>query len=155
MPNSYHQRKKTGRGLYLAALLLLFGGIAYLAVSGVSANAVYHLQVAEALALNPDKPVSVAIAGEVAENCRALPPAAPEQPGGVKFSVKDHLDPAQTLEAVYFGDLPELFAPGAPVILEGIYQGRGQTFRVLKLTTLCPSKYEEKLEDVKTERSSA
>lgn len=156
-PEHYNSNRKPKRGLYLAGLAFLFGGIIYLAVSGISANSVYHLQVAEALALQPEKPVAVAIAGAVSgEGLRLLDGsedglAAP----GVRFRVRDNLEPEKSLWAVFRGDIPELFAPEAPVILEGLYEGAGRDFKVTKLNTLCPAKYEKKLDDARGKAPAA
>lgn len=158
MPSPVHyHNKKPGRGLYLIGLALLFGGIVYLAVSGLAANSVYHLQVAEALELKPEKPVAVAIAGEVAgEGMRIFKGMENGSGGpGVRFQLRDNLEPEKSLWAVFRGDIPELFAPDAPVILEGVYAGAGQDFHVTKLNTLCPTKYEKKLEDANDKRPSA
>jgi cytochrome c-type biogenesis protein CcmE len=153
----YPDHRKPQRGLYLIALALLFGGIVYLAVSGLAANSLYHLQVAEALQLKPEKPVSVAIAGEVsAEGLRFLNGSGEGAGGpGVRFKLRDNLSPEKNLWAVYQGDIPELFAPDAPVILEGVYAGDGRDLRVVKLNTLCPTKYEKKSDEAKAARPSA
>ena len=42
--------KKSGKNVYLVALLLFLGGVGYLAYSGFSENSVYFLNVSEALA---------------------------------------------------------------------------------------------------------
>ena len=47
--------KKSGKNVYLAALLLFLGGVGYLAYSGFSENSVYFLNVSEALATPSDK----------------------------------------------------------------------------------------------------
>ena len=47
--------KKSGKNVYLVALLLFLGGVGYLAYSGFSENSVYFLNVSEALATPSDK----------------------------------------------------------------------------------------------------
>lgn len=149
----YSTSRKPRRSLYLAGLALLFGGIVYLAVSGIAANSVYHLQVAEALALQPEKPLAVSIAGQVkGEGLRLLEGRAGP---GARFQLRDNLEPEKSLWAIYHGDIPELFGPDAPVILEGVYEGPGRDFRVSKLNTLCPSKYEKKLDAAGGKQPSA
>lgn len=152
----YNSNRKPKRSLYLAGLALLLCGIVYLVVSGIAGNSVYHLQVAEALELKPEKPMAVAIAGEVSgEGIRLFKGNEGSGGPGVRFQVRDNLEPEKSLWAVFQGDIPELFAPDAPVILEGVYEGSGRDFRVVKLNTLCPAKYEKKLEDAKGKNPSA
>ena len=44
--------KTTGKGTYLAAALLLLGGLGYLIFSGVDSGSVYFLNVSEAMAMD-------------------------------------------------------------------------------------------------------
>ena len=137
--------KKNSKSLYVAALALLLVGVGYLVVSGILESRTYHVQVAEALVMPVDKPRPVRIAGAVRESgITEL-----EEGVGVRFQVQDHQDPSQSLWAVYRGAVPDLFEPGAAVILEGTYEGPQHDFTVVKLTTLCPTKYEKKLEEIK------
>ena len=59
--------KKSGKNVYLVALLLLLGGVGYLAYSGFSENSVYFLNVSEALATPSDKLKAARLFGTVAE----------------------------------------------------------------------------------------
>ncbi|MDR2891805.1 MAG: cytochrome c maturation protein CcmE [Deltaproteobacteria bacterium] len=135
--------KKNSKSLYIAALALLLLGVGYLAATGVASSTVYHLQIAEALALPPAKPIPVRLAGAV--KAEGISPLA--EGIGVRFQIRDHEDPTKSLWAVYRGAVPDLFAPDAAVILEGSYEGPEQEFQASKLTTLCPTKYEKKLEE--------
>lgn len=138
--------KKNSKRIYLVAMVLFLAGIGYLAVTGIASSSAFHVEVADALTMlrdKPDKQQALSLSGAVsAEGLSEL-----EEGIGVRFQVQDHKDPSKRLWAVYEGSVPDLFAPDAPVILEGRYLGPGQDFKVTKLTTLCPSKYEKKLEE--------
>jgi cytochrome c-type biogenesis protein CcmE len=130
--------RKNGKSIYITAFALLLGGLGYLAFTGVESGAVLHVQVAEALRISRSDPRAVRITGSVSrDGISALPE-------GIRFRILDHRFPDQGLWAVYYGDIPDLFAPGAPVIIEGVFRNSGQEFKVSRLITLCPSKYEEK-----------
>ena len=60
--------KKSGKNVYLVALLLFLGGVGYLAYSGFSENSVYFLNVSEALATPSDKLKAARLFGTVAED---------------------------------------------------------------------------------------
>ena len=60
--------KKSGKNVYLVALILFLGGVGYLAYSGFSENSVYFLNVSEALATPSDKLKAARLFGTVAED---------------------------------------------------------------------------------------
>ena len=109
--------KKNSKSLYLAALVLFLGGIGYLLFSGFSGGSVYFIDVAEALAMSPDKPQSVRLFGKVkAEGITAL-----EEGVGVRFQLEDKINATNTLWVTFKGAVPDAFIPGAEVIIEGVY----------------------------------
>jgi cytochrome c-type biogenesis protein CcmE len=131
--------KKNSKSLYAAALALFVFGVGYLLYSGFSNGAVYFIDVAEALSMPADKPQPVRLFGKVkAEGIAAL-----EEGIGVRFRLEDKNNAAKSLLVTYRGAVPEAFAPGAEVIVEGLYQGGG-SLDVSKLMTQCPSKYKKK-----------
>ncbi|MDR2826192.1 MAG: cytochrome c maturation protein CcmE [Deltaproteobacteria bacterium] len=132
-------RKNNSKKLYIAAFILLLSGIGYLVATGLATGTVLHAQVAEALSLPQGKARAMSITGSVSPDRISVL----EDSRGVRFQIQDHKFPDKVLWAVYQGDIPDLFAPGAPIIIEGLLRP-GQDFKVLKLITLCPTKYEEK-----------
>ena len=113
--------KKSGKNVYLVALLLFLGGVGYLAYSGFSENSVYFLNVSEALATPSDK----LKAGR-----------------DVKFRLEDQENKATTLWVEYTGAIPDTFKAGAEVIVEGGLRPDG-SFQAKTLMTKCPSKYQK------------
>lgn len=109
--------KKNSKSLYLAALVLFLGGIGYLLFSGFAGGSVYFIDVAEALAMSPDKPQPVRLFGKVkAEGIAAL-----EEGVGVRFQLEDKVNATNTLWVTFRGAVPDAFSPGAEVIIEGVY----------------------------------
>jgi cytochrome c-type biogenesis protein CcmE len=131
---------KNSKSMYITALILLLGGIGYLIATGLATGSVLHIQVAEALVLPADQPQNVSITGAIkAEGISAL------HDSEIRFQLQDHKFPDKSLWVSYRGHVPDLFAPGAPIIIEGRFHGQGQDFKALRLTTICPAKYEEKV----------
>jgi cytochrome c-type biogenesis protein CcmE len=131
---------KNSKVLPLAALALLAGGMACLFATGLSAGRVLHLQVSEVLLLPLEKTQAIRVTGIVGR----IDAFALNGQQEIGFQLQDHEFPEKSLWAVYSGERPDLFLPGAPVIVEGVFPGSGRAFQALKLTTLCPSRYEEK-----------
>jgi cytochrome c-type biogenesis protein CcmE len=131
--------KKNNKFVYLAAFVLLAGGLGFLLFSGFSENSVYFLNVSEALAVEPIKLESARLFGKVdAEGLSEVKPGP-----GVKFRLLDKDDPAKTLWVEYRGAVPDTFKPGVEVIVEGGLPRGGQTFNAKTLMTKCPSKYQK------------
>ena len=132
--------RKNSKKLYMAALLLIVAGLAWLAVSGFRGGTVYFIDVAEALALPADKPQAVRLFGKVrGEGLSRL-----QDRVGVRFQLEDKNLADKALWITYSGAVPEAFAPGAEVIVEGWYRSDQETMDAGKLMTQCPSKYEKK-----------
>ena len=85
--------KKSGKNVYLVALLLFLGGVGYLAYSGFSENSVYFLNVSEALATPSDKLKAARLFGTVAEDGLSRS----ETGRDVKFRLEDQENKATTL----------------------------------------------------------
>ena len=77
--------KKSGKNVYLVALLLFLGGVGYLAYSGFSENSVYFLNVSEALATPSDKLKAARLFGTVAEDGLRAPKPAETSGSGWKI----------------------------------------------------------------------
>lgn len=131
--------KKSGKGIYLAALLLFLGGLGYLIFSGLSEDSVYFLNVSEALAMDSAELKQARLFGKVH-------PDNIERDGdsiGVSFMLQDKLEEGKSIPVKYRGAVPETFKPDVEVIVEGSFAPNG-TFVANSLVTKCPSKYEEK-----------
>ena len=131
--------RKNSNGLYLVALALFFAGAVYLAVSGFSGGTLYFIDVAEALKLPADKPQAVRLFGRVREEGITRL----QDRIGVRFQLEDKELPNKVLWITYSGAIPDAFAPGAEVIVEGLYRGDQESMEAHKLMTRCPSKYKK------------
>lgn len=130
--------KKNGKGLYAATLVLFLLGVGYLMFAGISENAVYFLNVSEALAMPADKLQSARLFGTVKdEGLTRLDTSL-----GVKFQLEDKDNAAQTLWVIFEGAVPDTFKAGAEVIIEGSLE-RPSLFKAETLMTKCPSKYQK------------
>ena len=130
--------KKSGKNVYLVALLLFLGGVGYLAYSGFSENSVYFLNVSEALATPTENLKAARLFGPVAED--GLAGAEPGRE--VRFRREDQQNKATTLWVEYTGAIPDTFKAGAEVIVEGGIRPDG-SFQAKPLMTKCPSKYQK------------
>jgi len=131
--------RKNSNGLYLVALALFLAGAGYLAVSGFSGGTLYFIGVAEALALPEDKPQAVRLTGRVREEGISRL----QDRIGVRFQLEDKELKDKILWITYEGAIPDAFAPGAEVIVEGVYSGSQESMEAIKLMTQCPSKYKK------------
>ncbi len=130
--------KKSGKSIYIAALILFLGGVGYLAYSGFSENSVYFLNVSEALAVPADRLKAARLFGTVAERDFFR-----SQDGRtVRFNLEDQTTPEVTLHIDFEGAVPDTFKVGVEVIVEGGITSEGD-FRATSLMTKCPSKYQK------------
>lgn len=130
--------KKSGKNMYVVALLLFLGGVGFLAYSGFTENSVYFLNVSEVLASPSDRLRSARLFGTVAEEGLTLS----ENGRTVRFRLEDKDTPSQTLWVNYTGSRPDTFKPGAEVIVEGSVNPDTE-FQAKSLMTKCPSKYQK------------
>lgn len=131
--------KKSNKSMYLAALLLIVGGLGYLIFSGLSQDSVYFLNVSEALALEDGKFEQARLFGMVDEQDVERLSECP----GVRFRLLDKDNAAQGLQVRFEGAVPDTFKPGVEVIVEGRYKPEERMFSASTLMTKCPSKYEK------------
>jgi cytochrome c-type biogenesis protein CcmE len=61
----------------------------------------------------------------------------------VRFQLEDKELKDKILWITYEGAIPDAFAPGADVIVEGMYSGSQESMEAIKLMTQCPSKYKK------------
>ena len=132
------QKKKSSRTVYIVALALFMVGFGTLLMAGLKQNSIYFLNVSEALAMPAENIQQIRLFGTVAEDGLVYDP----QHMGVRFMLADSDDASQRIPVQYRGVVPDLFEPGAEVILEGGYLVQDGVFNAKTLMTKCPSKYE-------------
>jgi len=125
-----HRRFIIGASIIVAA-------VAYLVYTGIRETSVYYLTIEEFLA----KREAVAgeglrVSGQVGDKSIDWNPATLD----LKFRLVDAKSNDGVLVA-YNGVLPDMFADGRDVIVEGTY-ARDGAFHARTLLTSCPSKYE-------------
>ena len=132
------QKKKSSRTVYIVALALFLVGFGTLLMAGLKQNSIYFLNVSEALAMPAEDIQKIRLFGTVAEDGLVFD----SQHMGVRFLLADSDDASQRIPVQYRGVVPDLFEPGAEVILEGGYLVQDGVFNAKTLMTKCPSKYE-------------
>lgn len=129
---------------FLVGGVLLAGAIGYLIYSAASTTSVYYMTLDEFMPKRQallDEGVRVAGRvrnGTVRWDARTL---------DLAFDLGDFEEASDLMVPVtYNGLLPDMFAEGRDVIVEGRYDGGG-TFRAHTVLTSCPSKYEAEITD--------
>lgn len=131
--------KQSSRAVYIAAFVLLLGGLGYLVATGLSQGATPTLKVGQALAMDAAELLKVRVYGKVRpENI-----AQHEDGLGVAFTVADQQASDKSMRVDFRGAVPDTFKEDAEVILKGSWDGAAEVFRATQMTTKCPSKYEE------------
>lgn len=132
---------------FLIGSLLIVGTVAYLIYTGVRETSVYYLTIEEFL---PKREVlaneGVRVAGRVQAGTLAWDP----KDLNLHFSLGHFEDGGESLPVHYNGILPDMFAEGRDVIVEGKYSSGG-VFTAKTIMTSCPSKYEPEIVEAKAE----
>lgn len=134
--------KKNSKGVYIAALCLLLGGLGWLLFSGLSENSVYFVNVSEALAIEPGKLANARLFGTVDDDVTGGPGTM-----HAAFTLMDKDDASRTIRVDYAGAVPDTFKPGVEVIVEGGLDPASGVFKAKTLMTKCPSKYKKQREE--------
>jgi len=135
------------KGKFLVGVLLIVGAVGYLIYTGIRETSTYYFTIEEFLSQQEALAnEGVRVAGQV-------------QAGSVQWDPKDLrlsflLGPFQKGEITnrtgvpvrYQGILPDMFAEGRDVIVEGRYDA-GNTLTAKTIMTSCPSKYEPAVGD--------
>ena len=129
--------KKSGKNVYLVALLLFLGGVGYLAYSGFSENSVYFLNVSEALATPSDKLKAARLFGTVAEDGLSRPKPAVTSSSGWRIRKTRPPRCGSSTRAPFR-------IPSRPV-RKSLWKGvrPDGSFQAKTLMTKCPSKYQK------------
>jgi cytochrome c-type biogenesis protein CcmE len=140
--------KSSNKTVYAVALLLFLGGLGYLIFSGLTQDSVYFLNVSEALALEPGQVHQARLFGKVSPEGLIID----EGKLGASFDLIDKMDSSKTLRVEYKGALPDTFKEDVEVIVEGSFAQDTGIFKARSLVTKCPSKYEEKSQEMEASK---
>ncbi|MBI3248118.1 MAG: cytochrome c maturation protein CcmE [Deltaproteobacteria bacterium] len=127
---------------FFVGILLVLGAVAYLIYTGIRETSNYYLTIEEFL---PQKEAftneGIRLAGRVqAGSIQWDPKDLRLQFLLGPFKEQDHAT-VQSIAIHYQGILPDMFAEGRDVIVEGRYE-QGSTLTAKTIMTSCPSKYE-------------
>lgn len=128
------QARRGGKRWQLAIVaLVILGAVGYLVYNGLRTN-VYYQTVSELQASGGEHGRQVRLAGNVVEG------SIVREDGGntIRFSVADT---GGSLPIVYKGVVPDIFAPGIEVVLEGKYHP-DTGFVADTMLAKCPSKFD-------------
>jgi cytochrome c-type biogenesis protein CcmE len=122
---------------FIIGATIIVAAVAYLVYTGIRETSVYYLTIDEFLS----KREAVAgeglrVAGRVASQTMQWNPATLD----LKFRLANFAE-SDGVDVAYNGILPDMFAEGRDVIVEGTY-ARDGSFHAHTLLTSCPSKYE-------------
>lgn len=85
--------------------------------------------------------------GTVAPGSPKDPAGLAQTSDGLRFTVVDKENPAQKVQVLYRGDVPDQFKDGREVVVTGTLEGGTFVARPDSLVTLCPSKFTDKVDD--------
>lgn len=119
---------------FILGAIAILGAVIYLVFVNTQANAVYYMTVPELKSCKTCTTQSVRVEGIV-------------QQGSIVHNDSNQLvgfviaEGSQKLSVNYSGVVPDIFRPGADVVVEGRYTGQGP-FQAQTLLTKCPSKFQ-------------
>jgi cytochrome c-type biogenesis protein CcmE len=118
----------------------VIGSVAYLILSGVKQTGLQYMSVTELSRLSqPPKAGGFRLDGTVAAGSVVYDQKAPR----LEFRMTDGGEAGgEAIGVVYDGLMPDAFAAGREVVVEGTYRHAEKTLHASKLVTKCPSKYE-------------
>ena len=124
------------RRRFIVGAALIFGAVSYLVWAGIRSSSMYYFELDEFLTRRTEvgaDPLRVkgwvragTMRWDASTNQLAFELARKDETGGVPVA--------------YHGILPDMFAEGREVVIEGRYQDGA--FRARQIMTSCPSKYE-------------
>lgn len=122
---------------FIIGAAIIVAAVAYLVYTGIRETSVYYLTIDEFLAQREAVAgEGLRVAGRVGAKSIDWNPATLD----LKFRLAN-FDDDDGVAVAYNGVLPDMFAEGRDVIVEGTY-GREGAFHARTLLTACPSKYE-------------
>jgi cytochrome c-type biogenesis protein CcmE len=121
---------------FIVGISVIVATVGFLVFTAVDQTKMYMVTVAEYLAAQPSYAgETVRIAGRVADGSVQWNAETRQ----LNFDIQDMND-GRTLPVRYSGLLPDMFAEGRDVVVEGPSQG-GDAFMADNVLTSCPSKY--------------
>jgi cytochrome c-type biogenesis protein CcmE len=122
----------------IIATLAIIGAIAYLVLTSASKTGMQYLSVSE-LARLDHAPQSdgFRLDGTIAPGSVVYDQRTPR----LSFQMTDG---TERIAVIYDGLMPDAFADGREVVVEGVYRHEDRALHATKLVTKCPSKYEAK-----------
>ena len=116
--------------------LVVMGSVAYLILSGVKQTGMQYMTVTELAQMEKaPKAGGFRLDGIVAAGSVQYDQKTPR----LRFRMTDG---KEAVNIVYEGLMPDAFADGRDVVVEGTFQHADRTLHATKLVTKCPSKYE-------------
>jgi cytochrome c-type biogenesis protein CcmE len=125
---------------FIIGACIIVAAVSYLVYTGIRETSVYYLTIDEFLSRREavaGEPLRVA--GRVGDKSIDWNPATLD----LRFRLAN-FESTDGVDVQYNGVLPDMFAEGRDVIVEGTY-GRGGSFHAHTLLTACPSKYEAEI----------
>lgn len=122
---------------FIIGATIIIAAVSYLVYAGIRETSVYYLTIDELLTKREAMAgEGLRVAGRVASKSIAWNPATLD----LKFRLAD-FEEKDGVDVTYNGVLPDMFADGRDVIVEGTYAHDG-SLHARTLLTSCPSKYE-------------
>lgn len=116
--------------------LVVMGSVGYLILSGVKQTGMQYMTVTELAQMEkPPKAGGFRLDGIVAAGSVQYDQKTPR----LRFRMTDG---KEAVNIVYEGLMPDAFADGRDVVVEGTFEHADRTIHATKLVTKCPSKYE-------------
>ncbi|MEO7022342.1 MAG: cytochrome c maturation protein CcmE [Ktedonobacteraceae bacterium] len=125
-------RRKLPLSFLLAGLVIL-AAVGYLIFANTQTNAAYDMTVSELKQCTGCMTQAVRMEGTVQKDSVQRNDATQQ----LSFVISDG---SQNIPVVYTGVVPDIFASGIQVVVEGHYSGQG-AFQAQTLLTKCPSKF--------------
>ena len=130
-----NRKRRLPRSFIVGGLVIL-AAVIYLVYANTQANAAYYMTVAELRHCTNCTTQSVRVAGIVQKGSIVRNDAKQQ----ISFMIADGSG-SQPLSVVYSGVVPDIFAPGIQVVVEGHYSSQGP-FQAQILLAKCPSKFQ-------------
>ena len=121
--------------------LAVIAAVGYLILTGVKQTGMQYMSVTELARLDQaPKAEGFRLDGVVAPGSVVYDQREPK----LQFKMTDVKDGKEKIAVVYEGLMPDAFADGREVVVEGDYRHHDRALYASKLVTKCPSKYEAK-----------
>jgi len=124
------------RRRFIVGAVLIAGAVSYLVYAGIRTTSMYYFELGEFLSRRETLAgETLRVKGWVRHGSVARDPSTNQ----LSFELARQ-DDTSGVPVAYHGIMPDMFAEGREVVVEGRYDGRGLAAR--QIMTSCPSKYE-------------